>query len=101
MPRGGVCDQDGELRPDDAVLIGRYIESDPLDRGLAEAQLVDHGVSVWALMAHLGAVDGDIERAAASYEIGPEAVEAARRYFCIDRPLIDARITLNRSSSQR
>lgn len=96
---GGLCDQEREARMDESALIARYIEPDPLDLGPSEAQIVDHGVAVWALITHLAAVDGDVGRAAAAYDLEPEAVEAALRYYCRHQALIDARIVLNRSSA--
>lgn len=79
------------------ALTARYIESDSLGLGAAEAQIVDHGVSVWALIAHLRAVGDDTVQAAADYGIDLDAVEAAVRFYCRHRDVIDARIALNRS----
>jgi uncharacterized protein (DUF433 family) len=92
-----LCDRTDDRAGDDDALIARYIESGPLDLGPSEAQVVDHGVSVWALMTHLHAVGGDIDQAAADYGLDPAAVEAVVRYYCRHRSLIDARILLNRS----
>ena len=91
-----LCNDDTDHSGDDA-LIARYIEPGPLNLGPSEAQVAGHGVSVWALMSHLESESGDIARTAAAYELNPDAVEAAVRYYCRHRALIDARILLNRS----
>lgn len=83
--------------PDQEELIARYIEPDPLDLGPAEAQIVGHGVAVWALIAHLRGVGGDRHQAAADYGLDPAAVAAAVAHYCRHRSLIDAKVTLNRS----
>lgn len=93
---GSLCGR-ATVSPTDDALIARHIESDPLDLGVSEAQIAGHGVSVWALVAHLGAVGNDAVRAAADYGLERDAVEAAIRYYCAHRELIDARIALNRS----
>lgn len=82
---------------DEDGLIGRYVEADPLALGPSEAQIVDHGVAVWALITHLAATDNDKAETAADYDLEVDAVEAAVRYYCRHRALIDARILLNRS----
>ena len=92
-----LCDRADDRRGDDDALIARYIESDPLDLGPSEAQIAGHGVSVWALIAHLQAVGDDHVQAAADYGLDPNAVKAAIHYYCRHRPLIEARIALNRS----
>ena len=43
--------------------IPRHIYLDPHRPSLDEARLVDYGVSVWALIGYLRAVDGDISQA--------------------------------------
>lgn len=85
------------LRAEDDALIARYVEADQLALGPSEAQIVDHGVAVWALIAHLAAANNDKIRTAAAYDLDVDAVEAAVRYYCRHRALIDARILLNRS----
>jgi uncharacterized protein (DUF433 family) len=72
----------------------RWIEPNPFAPGLQEAQLVEYGIPVWALIAHLR-VAGDPQRVAEDYEVPLEAVEAALAYYALHRYLIDARIALN------
>ena len=91
-----LCDGANGTADDDA-LIARYIASDPLNRGPADARVVDHGGPVWNLIAHHRGTGGDLGQTAAAYGLEPEAVEAAIRYYCRHRALIDARILLNES----
>jgi uncharacterized protein (DUF433 family) len=87
----------GARSDEEDASIERYVEADPLALGPSEAQIVDHGVSVWALIAHLAAADNDKARTATDYGLDIDTVEAAVRYYCRHRALIDARILLNRS----
>jgi len=82
---------------DDAQLIERHIELNPHKPWLAEARLKQSGVAVWALVGHLPAVDGDVDRVAAEYAIPREAVEAALAYYRRHQALIDARLDANRT----
>jgi uncharacterized protein (DUF433 family) len=86
---------------EEEALIARFVEPGPLDLGPSEAQLVERGVSVWALINYLHAVGNDIAEAAAGYDLVPEAVEAAIRYYRRHQALIDAKILLNRSYFER
>jgi uncharacterized protein (DUF433 family) len=79
---------------DDAI-IARYIEPNPHYPGLDAARVKGYGVSVWSLIAHLHAVDGDVARVAADYALPCEAVEAAIAYYQRHKSLIDARIAAN------
>lgn len=96
-PTVDPCDRNDLAGGRDDSLIARYIESDPLGLGPSEAQVVGHGVSVWALITFLHSVGDDIGRAAAAYRLEPAAVTAAVRYYCHHRTLIDARIALSQS----
>ena len=78
---------------DETMLIERYIEPNPNRPGLGEARLAHYGVSVWALVAYLEAVNGDIARVAEDYALPREAVEAALVYYRRHQNLIDARIS--------
>ncbi len=81
---------------DDAELIARYIEENPLRPGPADARLKDYGTAVWALVSYLDrAVHGDIEQAAMDYDVPVEAVQAALAYYHRHKAPIDARILLN------
>lgn len=92
----GLCDTLGQALDDDA-LIARYVESGPLNLGPSDARMTDHGAPVWMLIAYHEGTGSDISRTAAAYSLEIEAVEAAIRYYCRHRALIDARILLNRS----
>lgn len=78
-----------------ADLITQYIEQDPQRRGPARARLRHVGVEVWALVAQLPGVDGDVERLATAYGLPCEAVEAALAYYACHKDVIDAQITVN------
>jgi uncharacterized protein (DUF433 family) len=75
--------------------IGEYIELNPHYPGLDEARLKRYGVAVWALIAYLPAVGGDLTRVAAGYDVPQAAVEAAYAYYQRHQALIDARIAEN------
>jgi len=92
----GLCDADGRT-PDDDALIARYIEPHPFNLGPSEARIADHGAPVWMLIAYHEGTGSDISSTAADYGLDPDAMEAAIRYYCRHRALIDARILLNHS----
>ncbi len=75
--------------------IAEYIEPNPHYPGIDEARLKSYGVAVWALIAYLPAVDGDLARVATGYDVPRAAVEAAYAYYQRHRALIDARIAAN------
>ena len=75
--------------------IAEYIEPNPHYPGIDEARLKGYGVAVWALIAYLPAVGGDLARVAAGYDVPQAAVEAAYVYYQRHRALIDARIAAN------
>lgn len=76
-------------------LITRYIVEDPYRPGAAEVRLAGSGVSVWAIIGYLPAVDGDIERAAHDYDIDPDAVRAAVAWYRQHKNAIDERLAAN------
>ena len=76
-------------------LIARHIEPDSCRSAPHEARLVEHGVSVWALVAYLDVVNGDVRQVAEDYDVPVEAVQAALAYYHRHKDLIDARIALN------
>ena len=76
-------------------LIARHIEPDSCRTAPHEARLVEHGVSVWALVAYLEVVNGDVRQLAEDYDVPLEAVQAALAYYQRHKDLIDARIALN------
>jgi len=76
-------------------LIEQYIELNPHKPWLAEARLKEYGIAVWALVGYLPAVEGDVNRVAADYEIPREAVDAALAYYHRHQSLIDARLQAN------
>jgi len=84
-------------RPD--ALIERYIELDPRHPRLDEAQIKEYGIAVWAIVGRLEAARGDVEEAAADYDLPPDAVRAALAYYAQHWEAIDARRTANRISA--
>jgi uncharacterized protein (DUF433 family) len=76
-----------------AQLIAKYVARDPRRPGIYNAVVVPEGVSVWVIIARLYAVNGgDIDEAAAEYDLPPEAVEAAFAYYEQHKAAIDAKI---------
>jgi uncharacterized protein (DUF433 family) len=89
---------EGGATMDTSRLIERYIEPDPYRPGPGEARLKEYGVPVWALVGHMNAVDGQIERVAEDYDLPEEAVHAALAYYRQYRAAIDARLRANAAS---
>lgn len=54
-----------------------------------------YGVPVWALVGHLDAVHGNLQRVADDYELPTDVVEAALAYYEQHKQAIDARIAAN------
>jgi uncharacterized protein (DUF433 family) len=81
----------------DQDLIDRYIdlEWDRYPGGRADARLKDYGVPVWALVAQLRAIGGDLDQLARDYELPRDAVDGAMAYYRQNKKYIDARILLN------
>jgi uncharacterized protein (DUF433 family) len=79
----------------DNALIAAHIEQHPRRPGLDEARLIGFCVPVWALVGYSFAVNGDIERIAADYDVPVDAVAAALAYYRRHRALIDARLAAN------
>jgi uncharacterized protein (DUF433 family) len=76
-----------------ADLIARYIAPDPHKAGIYNAIIAPYGVSVWIIVARFETVNGgDIDEAAAEYDLPREAVEAALAYYEQHGPAIDAKI---------
>ena len=83
----------------DDELIARYIELNPRRPGRDRAHVRDAGVEVWALVAYYqDGAPGDVDEVARVYDIPVDAVRAALAYYGRERDLIDARLTLLRSS---
>ena len=82
---------------DEQELIDRYVDThtERYPAGPADARLREYGVSVWALVGHLHAVGGDVDKVAEDYLLPREAVEAALAYYGRYKKLIDARLLLN------
>ena len=83
------------LQEPDQALIERWIELHPQRLDPDEARLVRYGIPVWSLVGYLEAVDQDVDRAAADYDVPREAVEAVVAYYRRHQGLIDARIAAN------
>jgi uncharacterized protein (DUF433 family) len=80
-------------------LIEPYNVEDTYRPGPAEVRLVQYGTQVWAIVSYYQqAVQNDLDRVAADYDIPREAVEAALAYYQMHQQAIDARILLNNSS---
>ena len=80
---------------DDVKLIEQYIGPNPGRPGLADAQLRDSAVPVWALIGHYQATGRDPQYVADSYEVPLEAVLAALAYYRQHQAVIDARLAAN------
>jgi uncharacterized protein (DUF433 family) len=76
-----------------ADLIAKYIAPNPHKAGIYNAIIEPYGVSVWVIIARFEAVNGgNIDEAAAEYDLPHEAVEAALAYYERHGPAIDAKI---------
>jgi uncharacterized protein (DUF433 family) len=82
----------GRAMAQTADLIERYIEQDPIEAGPMGARLRDYGVSVWALVIHYRAAEGNVGEVAREYDLPQEALEAAMAYYEEHKCAIDARI---------
>lgn len=76
-------------------LIARYIQENPHRTGPANVRVMPYGVPVWALVGHLDAVHGNLQRVADDYELPTDVVEAALAYYEQHKQAIDARIAAN------
>jgi uncharacterized protein (DUF433 family) len=72
-------------------LVRKYIEP---AASPADAWISGYGVDIWALIAYLRVVDGDIDQVAKAYDLPREAVEAALAYYSQHEKVIDARLML-------
>lgn len=76
-----------------ADLIARYVGRNPNKPGIYNAILIPYGVSVWIIVSRFETVNnGDIDLAAADYNIPREAVEAALAYYEQHKAAIDEKI---------
>src|SRR5215218_480479 len=82
-------------------ILGVRIGLDPHRPGLDRVRLLDHGVPLWALFAHLQGVGSDIEQTAVDYNLPVDAVRATKTYYEAHPEYIDAFILLNRSTFNR
>lgn len=87
-----------KMRKRPAALIEQYIELDPRRPRLDDAQIKEFGIAVWAIIGRLEAAHGNVEQAAADYDLPPDAVRAALAYYTQHRETIDARRAANRVS---
>ena len=101
MSRGG-CNVHGSMamNKNEEDLIAQYIELNPHKPWPSEAWLTKYGVSVWALIAYLRAVEGDVAQVAHDYEVSLEAVQAVLAYYRQHKAVIDARILLNEEAAE-
>ena len=84
-------------KPSDQQLVERYIdqEVERYPSGRADARLRESGISVWAIVAFLRVYDNDRRKVAEHFDLSREDVAAALAYYRLNKPHIDARITLN------
>jgi hypothetical protein len=90
-----------EIPLEGGEILGVHIGVDPHRTGLGRVRLIDFGVPLWALVAHLQSVEGNIEQTAIEYNVPVEAVRAAKAYYDAHPEYIDAFILLNRSAFNR
>jgi uncharacterized protein (DUF433 family) len=84
--------------PEEEELIARWIEPDPHDRMPDHAWIVDHSVSVLAVVLRWQASEDDIEVVARALRVPVAAAEAALAFYRCHQPVFDARITLDTRS---
>lgn len=89
-----------QLRTDDE-LVARWIKPNPHKPRPAEAWVLPHHVSVWAIILQLELDGWKAETVAETFELPVEAVEAAIRYYRSHRSDVDARILRNRRFFER
>jgi hypothetical protein len=82
-------------------ILGIRIGLDPHRPGLDRVRLLDYGVPLWALVAHLQGVGGDVAQTASDYEVPTQAVRAAQHYYEAHPEYIDAFLLLNRGAFKR
>lgn len=82
-------------------IMGVRIGLDPHRSGLDRVRLLDYGVPLWALVAHLQGVGGDVAQTAIDYQVPVEAVRAAQLYHEAHPEYIDAFLLLNRGAFNR
>jgi uncharacterized protein (DUF433 family) len=80
-------------------LISEYIAERAPHHGDGDAWIDTFGIAVWALIGSLEAAHTDAQQVARDYDIPLDAVEAARVYYLLNKPLIDARRAANRVRS--
>ncbi len=78
------------------ALIEQFIELDPRRPRIDDARVEEYGIAVWEIVGRLEAAHGDVEAAAADYDLPPDAVRAALAYYKRYRDAIDARRAANR-----
>lgn len=93
-PSAAVTDTcNGEL--DASLLISKYFATKSTRDQPDEVRIDPYGVSVWAIIAHLSGIDGNVEQAARDYEVPVEVICAALAYYDRHREPTDARIALH------
>lgn len=81
-------------------LIAEHVARNPNRPGRDHARLAGTAFPVWAVVGYVAALSPEaplaerIERAAADYEVSPDAIAAAVAYYRRHKGLIDARIRL-------
>jgi hypothetical protein len=79
-------------------ILGVRIGLDPHRPGLHRVRLLDYGRPLWAIIANLQAVEGDVAQTAEDYDLPVEAVMAAKAYYEAHPQYIDAWLLINDSA---
>jgi uncharacterized protein (DUF433 family) len=95
VERASPSSRVGVAAREEQELIERHVGPDWYGRSGAEARLKDSGVSIWALVGYLPAVDFDPQRLAEDYNLSEEAVRAAMAFYRRNNCLLDARVAMN------
>ena len=77
-------------------LIARYIVPDPHHPGIAQYQLRESAISVWALVAYYETIGHDLNRVADDYDLPIEQVRAALAFYTEHTDAIDAYLSSRR-----
>lgn len=77
-------------------LIARYIVPDPHHPGIAQYQLRESAISVWALVAYYETVGHDLNLVAGDYDVPVEQVRAALAFYTEHADAIDTYLSSRR-----
>jgi hypothetical protein len=80
-------------------LIAKHIHENRRREGPDEAMVGESAPSIWAVITHWLYADGDIKSVQKANCLSEEEVRAALAYYRKHKPVIDARLLLNQTSS--